>query len=595
LSQYNKLVIENARVKNVTKRQADTSTNYGTNQKQPKLEETLANANMVTQARMDELITKFVIEGVLPLSIVSLQAFKEMIIGLQPNRSVMSRAVLRTRIMNKMNNLKGKLIDILREQQFLATTADCWSAFGKSYMGVTVHWIDRGSFERKSACLALRRMKGKHTYDVIANALQQIHKEFAIEGKILRTTTDSGSNFVKAFHVFGEHKQSANDNNDEQDEDYENSEDNEDLSEIEGINVTDTFMLVDDSDEFSLPHHQRCSCHLLNLIATNDSKAAESDAQYKKLSRAAFAKCSALWNKFGRSTLASESVNESLGLGLKRPNLTRWNSTYMAVERLVQLTETKGEDVMNTVCVKLDLPKFSRSEFAFLRAYITAMAPLAKALNILQSEKKMFFGYLVPTLISLRDQLTNKYNSIPSNTCKPLIRALLDGLENRFEKVMNDEEIIGAAIIHAKFKNTWTDDDGIINKGIQYLKAALSTMANANAVTNHTNVPNQNNNIEDDDDENFFINRRRLLPISTDGIVDQFLNNNSTDVASVAFNPLLKDLFIKLNTPLPASAAVERLFSCAGFTMSKKRSSMSDELFENLVFLKCNMCNVEDT
>jgi hypothetical protein len=37
---------------------------------------------------------------------------------------------------------------------------------------------------------------------------------------------------------------------------------------------------------------------------------------------------------------------------------------------------------------------------------------------------------------------------------------------------------------------------------------------------------------------------------------------------------------------LPASAAVERLFSCAGLTMNKKRTRLTDNIFESLVFLK---------
>jgi hypothetical protein len=57
---------------------------------------------------------------------------------------------------------------------------------------------------------------------------------------------------------------------------------------------------------------------------------------------------------------------------------------------------------------------------------------------------------------------------------------------------------------------------------------------------------------------------------------------------SIAAWPELKELYIQLNTPLPASAAAERLFSCAGLTMTNKRTRMSDILFENLVFLKCN-------
>lgn len=48
-------------------------------------------------------------------------------------------------------------------------------------------------------------------------------------------------------------------------------------------------------------------------------------------------------------------------------------------------------------------------------------------------------------------------------------------------------------------------------------------------------------------------------------------------------------LFIKYNTALPSSAAVERMFSTAGDVLRPKRASMTSDRFEKLVFTKGNM------
>ena len=66
-----------------------------------------------------------------------------------------------------------------------------------------LHWIEGQDLERKSAALASARIKGRHTYDVIAEKIQQIHEMFNIERKVQATVTDNGSNFVKAFREFG--------------------------------------------------------------------------------------------------------------------------------------------------------------------------------------------------------------------------------------------------------------------------------------------------------------------------------------------------------------------------------------------------------
>lgn len=52
--------------------------------------------------------------------------------------------------------------------------------------------------------LAFWRLKRPHAFDVLGSALNDIHSEFGIEKKIVRTTTDNGFSFIKAFREYGE-------------------------------------------------------------------------------------------------------------------------------------------------------------------------------------------------------------------------------------------------------------------------------------------------------------------------------------------------------------------------------------------------------
>jgi len=64
---------------------------------------------------------------------------------------------------------------------------------------MTVHWLDQTTLERKNSVLACCRVTGVHSFDVIAKEIHEIHWEFQVENMVVRTTTDNGSNFVKAF------------------------------------------------------------------------------------------------------------------------------------------------------------------------------------------------------------------------------------------------------------------------------------------------------------------------------------------------------------------------------------------------------------
>ncbi|XP_041742569.1 uncharacterized protein LOC121574064 [Coregonus clupeaformis] len=245
-----------------------------------------------------------------------------------------------------------KVTEAMRGVDHIATNTDCWSARRRSFIGVTAHWIDPDNLNRCSAALACKRLRGSHTFDVLAGALNDIHSEFEIRGKIVRTTTDNGSNFLKAFQVFGEDEnpktveavggEAAQPGQEDGEEEQEESE------EVEFVDVA-TILNEDDGFEYQLPKHQRCACHQLNLVSTVDALKATSSEAYKKVSRSTFGKCQALWNKCGRSTLAAETVEDACDLQLLRPNATRWNSWFMAVERLLRIVKDKGEAAVRVI------------------------------------------------------------------------------------------------------------------------------------------------------------------------------------------------------------------------------------------------------
>ena len=66
-------------------------------------------------------------------------------------------------------------------------------------MGITLHWLDEKTLERKAVGLACRRMTGTHSYDRIAQLMLDVHDEFTINDRTVGVTTDNASNFCKAF------------------------------------------------------------------------------------------------------------------------------------------------------------------------------------------------------------------------------------------------------------------------------------------------------------------------------------------------------------------------------------------------------------
>ncbi|XP_071573305.1 uncharacterized protein [Temnothorax nylanderi] len=467
--------------------------------------------------------------------------------------------------------MKENLIKTLASVSTVCTTADIWTHYNRSFFGVTVHWIDCDTLQRKSAALSCCRIQGKHKYDLIASTLESIHIKYKIDLKVCSTTTDNGSNFVKAFTVFAECEGSQTTTILSQNKD----------DEVVYSSVTDVLNQSEQSENtYSLPPHLRCAAHTLNLVAVHDAESACDDAQYKKIMRSTMAKCSAAWNKASRSTQAAEVVRNKCNLTLIVPNATRWNSTFYAMERIHRIA-TQAEGLLNEICEQIGVAIFRPAEITFIAEFVQAVQPLANALNILQSELKCFMGILIPTIICLKKKLSEVRQSV--KLVVPLVDALLKGIEARFDNLLQREDLILDSIVHPQFRLRWMDSEEKKLRGKALLLDAMQQL------DEHASGSSQSETSASVSEDSFF-NFKESAPasVSMSSQMDMYLADPSREMSSLKSYPIVKKIFLNTNTALPSSAPVERLFSLGGQVMTARRNRLTDEHFEMLLLLRAN-------
>ncbi|KAL4127527.1 hypothetical protein QTP88_011694 [Uroleucon formosanum] len=54
-----------------------------------------------------------------------------------------------------------------------------------SYLGITVHWIEKGSFERQSYLLSIKRLTRSHPYNILARSMESVYTLLNINNKII--------------------------------------------------------------------------------------------------------------------------------------------------------------------------------------------------------------------------------------------------------------------------------------------------------------------------------------------------------------------------------------------------------------------------
>lgn len=165
-------------------------------------------------------------------------------------------------------------------------------------------------------------------------------------------------------------------------------------------------------------------------------------------------KCSHLWSKINRPK-TSEQIVTTLGSQLKYPVVTRWNSLYDSVKDII-----KHKGKINEVCRMLEMQTFLQTDLDYLEDYLLLLKPIAEALDFLQRERGMIYGYLLPTLATIRTKyrkmmLNSPLKVFPLQTVSMLEEFLVKRFPHHFNLTREVNDAIVASVLCPSVKLRW--------------------------------------------------------------------------------------------------------------------------------------------
>lgn len=519
----------------------------------------------ITQSKIDEFIFNFIVEDCHSFYVLEQPGFRKLIAGLTEGLKVMDRVTLFTKVDQSFSRMREELMSKLSSIQYVCTTADIWTANNRSFFGMTCHWIDAESLERKSAALGFVRLQGRITYDAIAGRIHDIHVTYNLESKVQTTVTDNGSPFVSVFREFA----------------VDTTETDDDIGFYENVSAVLEGEPEQDMLLF-LPSVQRCASHTLEQIVNEDFWQAVSQGPMCQLFYSAMAKVFAMWNKCHHLQVGLDAAEEIGKMALAVPAVIRWNVEYCAVQKIVSLSERE----LTELCARLEVPRLLAEELSFLKEYVTVFHPLAFALELFQAEQKCYLGLVIPTVLSLKNKLNEQKDA--ANYFSDVIKSIVVAIEVRFQELFTSTEAKIATATTPQFRLWW-----MAASEREEMCSLLATEASQMdpCSTAEANTSRSLSTIKSEDDFFSYGSAKTTVKIQQWGVTEEvrkYVEGTGKSLECLQDFPRVKQLFLKYNTTLPSTAPVQRLFSQKGNLVTSQRNSLTDDYFERIQLLRYN-------
>ena len=427
-----------------------------------------------------------------------------------------------------------------------------------AFLGVTGHYVS--DWTLKSVMLECKRVKGRHTSENIRHYYEETLACYGIADKISCVVTDNASNMVKTFVNLPGYTKMVRDTDSSDDED----------GDCDDNSIED----IDKDIHDCLPLHLPCFAHTLQLVIRDGLKEA---GQHLKT---VISKAASIVGSIRKSIHATEILENEKRV--QAQNLTRWNSQIIMIRSILNVPESKLQELELSI-------KLTAYERKILRELCEILGPFEEATQLIQQQNSVTGSLPIP----VTEELQQKLLSLSSKFSCKLVTTLKESLKKRMTQYQENEHLSIATALDPRFKIQWCRSESE-QANIESLLAATAEHVSMN-VESDISPPSKQART------GFFTilggTSRKHHTSQKGAKIPQYLSEPVLDIEddplkfwkdNEAEYPRLAKLANKYLAIQASSAAVERLFSIGGKVFRPDRCRLKDETFERLMMIRCN-------
>ncbi|KAK7910500.1 hypothetical protein WMY93_015184 [Mugilogobius chulae] len=361
-----------------------------------KKEETRASSSHATRKQdLDEALVYLIVRDTQPFSIVEDVGFRAFVRKLDPNYVLPTRQALKAMVEARYMSEKEKVKAKVEKVAAVSLTSDMWTSINMdAYLAVTCHFVEE-KVGLSSVLLGVQEFPQSHTAENIACVKASLMEEWGITNKVTCMVTDGAPNMIACVR------------------------------------------------ELKLRHHL-CIAHTLNLIVKKNPVLSGIRAKARKLV-----------GYFRSSTTAKKKLTQvQLYLGMEKMKLmqeveTRWNSTNLMLQRLVELREPVGAALAG---LQHDVSMLTSDEFSIVGGCLSLLSPFFEATVELSAEENVSVSKVVPLMKMLEQNLQEEMVRPASPVALEVGDQLIRQLREKLHTLQSMSIVSLATLLDPRFK-----------------------------------------------------------------------------------------------------------------------------------------------